>query len=404
MKRTLAGLSLAVTASMALSACGGVKTQSSNSSTTGPIIVGASLPLSGDLAGFGSFQKWGYEHAVKEVNDAGGIEIDGMKRKVELKILDDKTDPNQVTANTESLLSDEKAVALLGSCTPALVAPGSVVAERSKVPFVTGCSPEGAFTSVKDQFNYSWDIFFSEPDLAAAPFAALDEAGIETNKKVAILHDNGPDGKVVGGQLWPALAKKAGYEVVVNEEFPTQNTDFGAAVQKVKSSGADILLVDAVTPQAVSIRKQLKTVGYTPKVIDIEKGAEPVQFADALGNLADGVLVGGYWDPSFDYEGSKELAAAYAKEVGPGLSQHIADSYTAARVLTDAITAAGSTEADKINTAIGKTDAEYPVGPVKFGDNHVAVLKVALLQWDNGKTQIVWPAESKTADLLVPAP
>jgi branched-chain amino acid transport system substrate-binding protein len=389
---------------MALSACGGVKTQSSNASSTGPIVLGASLPLSGDLAGFGNFQKWGYAHAVEEANAAGGIEINGKKRKVKLKILDDKSDPNQVTANTESLVSDEKAVALLGSCTPALVAPGSIVAERSKVPFVTGCSPEGAFTSVKDKFTYAWDIFFAEPDLAAAPFAALEEAGVETNKKVAILHDNGPDGKVVGGQLWPALAKKAGYEVVVNEEFPTQNTDFGAAVQKVKSSGADVLLVDAVTPQAVSIRKQLKTVGYTPKVIDIEKGAEPQQFAEALGDLADGVLVGGYWDPSFDYKGSKELAEAYTTEVGPGLSQHIADSYTAAKVLTDAITAAGSTEAGDINTAIGKTDGEYPVGPVKFGDNHVAVLPVTLLQWNKGKTQVVWPAESKTADLLFPAP
>jgi branched-chain amino acid transport system substrate-binding protein len=40
------------------------------------------IPLSGGLAGFGGYEKWGYQHAVDEVNKAGGIEIDGKKRKV----------------------------------------------------------------------------------------------------------------------------------------------------------------------------------------------------------------------------------------------------------------------------------------------------------------------------------
>lgn len=383
-------------------ACGGVKTEDSGSSS-GPIVIGASLPLSGPLAGFGSFQKWGYEHAVKEVNANGGIDIDGKKRKVTLKLVDDKTDPNQVSQNTSTLISKDKVDALLGSCTPALVTAGAVVADRSKVPFVTGCAPLLGFTAVK-KWKYAWDLFFLEPEVAALPFQTLAAHNAVTNKKVAILHDNGPDGKVVGGTVWPAIAKKSGYQVVTNVEFPTDNTDFSAAVQKAKNSGADVLLVDAVTPQAVSIRKQMATAGYTPKFIQMEKGAEPVQFAQALGDLANGVSVGAYWDPSFPYKGAAQLAKDFESETGQGQSQHIADSYTAAKVLLDAIARAKSTDNDAINDAIAKTDGEYPVGPVKFAEDHTARLNVAEVQWQNGKTVVVYPKDRETGKFLFPVP
>lgn len=395
-------LAVLAAASLALVACSGPRTDTGGgSSDSGPIVIGATLPLSGQLAGFGAFQQWGYQHAVKEVNDAGGISIGGTKRQVNLVIRDDKTDPNTVSSQTDSLVSSDHAVALLGSCTPALVTPGALVADRRQVPFVTGCSPTGAFTSVK-QWTWAWDLFFAEPDLAQLPFTTLQEAAVSTNKKVAILHDNGPDGVVVGGQLWPQMAAQNGYQVVANVEFPTENTDFSSAVQQAKNSAADLVLVDAITPQAVSIRKQMATAGYAPKALVIEKGAEPVQYAQALGNLSDGTMVGSYWDPSFPYPGAKELAAAYEKETGQGWSQHIADSYTGAKVLLDALAKSGSTQNTALNDAIAKTDAQYPVGPVKFDDKHVAKLALAEVQWQGGKTVVVAPKGRTTGSLLFP--
>src|SRR6266704_3100611 len=269
----------------------------SSSSSSSEIVIGASIPLSGPLAGFGSFQRWGYQHAVDEANQAGGVQVGGAKRKVRLVLLDDKTDPNTTSANTDTLITRNQATALLGSCTPALVNAGGVVADRNRVPMVTGCAPLEAFKSVK-QWQYVWDVFFDEPDLAEAPFKTLAAAGVETNKKVAIVHDNGPDGAVVGGQLWPALAQ----------------------------------------------------------------------------------------------------------QTGQTYSQHIADSYAAARILLDAISAAGSTDKARINTAIGRTDKTYVVGPVKFDDRHTSKLPIAELQWQGGQTKVVWPPNRATGSLLFPAP
>jgi branched-chain amino acid transport system substrate-binding protein len=367
------------------------------------IVIGASLPLSGPLAGFGSFQQWGYKHAVDEVNKAGGISIGGTKQMVKLIIRDDKTDPNATASNTETLISRDHVVAMLGSCTPALVNAGSLVADRAKKPLVTGCDPLGAFKSVR-KWKYVWDLFFDEGDLGAAQFKALDELGAQTNKKVAIWHDNGPDGQVVGGTVWPALAKEFGYEVVQNASFPTDNAQFTSIVAEAKSKGAEVVLADAITPQAIAIRKQMASAGYTPKVLNIEKGAEPVQFAEALGKLSDGVLVGGYWDPSFPYPGAAELAKAFETETKLTSSQHIADSYAAAQILLDAIATAGSTDAEKINAAISATDKTYVVGPIKFDENHTARLPIVSEQWQGGKAVIVWPKASKTGEFLFPLP
>ena len=367
------------------------------------IVIGASLPLSGPLAGFGSFQQWGYKRAVDQVNKAGGVSIGGTKQMVKLIIRDDKTDPNATASNTETLISRDHVVAMLGSCTPALVNAGALVAERAKKPMVTGCDPLQPFLSVR-KWNYVWDIFFSVLDLSSAQFKALDELGVKTNKKIALWHDNGPDGQAVGGHIWPEMAKQFGYEVVQNAEFPVDNTQFTSIIGEAKSKGAEVVLVDAITPQAIAIRKQMAAAGYTPKVLNIEKGAEPVQFAEALGKLADGVLVGGYWDPSFPYPGAADLAKSFESETKLTSSQHIADSYAAAQVLLDAIALAGSTDPEKINAAIAKTDKTYVVGPVKFAPDHTSALPVVSEQWQNGKAIIVWPKSAKTGEFLFPLP
>jgi branched-chain amino acid transport system substrate-binding protein len=396
---------LCAAAMLLLAGCGSDDGGGSGGSGSDTIKIGASVPLSGPLAGFGSFVKWGYQHAVNEVNAAGGIEVDGEKKKVELILLDDKTDPNTTSNNTTRLITRDKVDAMLGSCTPALVNAGALVADRQRVPLVTGCDPLEAFKSVK-KWTYAWDLFFHEPELAALPFQTLKNLGldVQTNKRVAILHDNGPDGQVVGGQLWPAMAKQFGFTVVQNSSFPVDTTQFASLIQGAKSKNAEVLLVDAVTPPAIAMRKQMASAGYNPKVIVMEKGGEPVQFAEALGKLSDGILVGGYWDPSLPYPGAKELGAQFEKENGQTQSQHIADSTTAAQVLLDAMKAAGTTDKEKVNDAISKTNKTYVAGPIKFAADHTAKLKLVQDQWQDGKAVVVGPTkEVQTGDFLFPA-
>jgi branched-chain amino acid transport system substrate-binding protein len=367
------------------------------------VVIGASIPLSGPLAGFGLYQKWGYETAVKDLNQAGGISIDGKKVPVRLVIRDDKTDPSATASNTETLISRDKAVAILGSCTPALVNAGALVAERRKVPLVAGCDPLQAFKSVR-KWQYAWVMFFDETDLATAPFRMMKDLNLQTNRKVAILADNGPDGALVGGKIWPDMAKAEGYTVVQNTSFPVDSQQFTSMVAEAKSNGADVVLVDAIPPQAIAMRKQMASAGFTPKILVMEKGAEPEFFAQATGKLANGVLVGGYWDPSFPYPGAADLARRFETETRQTQSQHIADSHAAAQVLLDAIAAAGTTDREKINAAIAKTNKSYVIGPVKFDASNTSAIPITVMQWQNGKAVVVWPKDRANGKLLFPLP
>jgi branched-chain amino acid transport system substrate-binding protein len=374
-----------------------------SASAADELVIGASIPLSGPLAGFGLYQKWGYETAVNDLNKAGGITVDGKKMTVKLVIRDDKTDPNVTASNTESLISRDKAVAMLGSCTPALVNAGALVAERRKVPLVAGCDPLQAFKSVR-KWQYAWVMFFDETELATAPYRMMADLNLQTNKKVAILADNGPDGTLVGGKIWPDTAKAGGYSVVQNTSFPTDSQQFTSMVAQAKSNGADIVLVDAIPPQAIAMRKQMASAGFTPKILVMEKGAEPEFFAQATGKLADGVLVGGYWDPSFPYPGAADLAKRFETETKQTQSQHIADSHAAAQVLLDAIAAAGTLDREKINAAIAKTNKSYVIGPVKFDSNNTSAIPITVMQWQNAKAVVVWPKDRANGKLLFPLP
>jgi len=57
----------------------GLALASGNALAADEVLIGASLPLSGPLAGFGNYQKWGYETAVSDMNKAGGVSVGGKK-------------------------------------------------------------------------------------------------------------------------------------------------------------------------------------------------------------------------------------------------------------------------------------------------------------------------------------
>lgn len=367
------------------------------------VVLGASIPLSGPLAEFGICQKWGYETAVKDLNQAGGLLIDGRLRRISLRIYDDRTDPALTADNIERLIADDGAVALLGSCTPPLVHAGAKVAERNKIPLVSGCNPLGAFRAAGN-WAYAWNLFFDERDLASVPFRMMADMGVATNKKVAILTDDGPHKSKLAGQLWPAQAASAGCTVVHNAALPDDAEQLVAAIAGTQATGADIVLVDAIPSQAIALRKRMASVGFAPRLLVVEKGGEPEVFAQATGDLSDGVLVSGYWHPSFPYPGASDLGRRFQAETRRNPGAQIANSHAVAQVLLDAIARAGTLDGKCINAAVATTDKSYVVGPVKFAADHTASIALTMTQWQGGRARVVWPGNRANAQLIISSP
>jgi branched-chain amino acid transport system substrate-binding protein len=106
----------------------------SGSSSSTPIYIGASLSLTGDFSADGTAFQKGYELWVKDVNAAGGI----MGRQVKLTVLDDKSDPNQVVTNYQTLINSDHVNLTFGPFSSLLTTPASAVAARNGYAFIEG--------------------------------------------------------------------------------------------------------------------------------------------------------------------------------------------------------------------------------------------------------------------------
>ncbi len=196
---SLRALAAVVAVPLALAACssGTADAPSGGGSAGGgsgePVILGSSLSMTGSLGQFGVALKAGYEQLVSDVNAAGGLDVGATKRQVQLKVLDNRSDPNTTTQQVRELVLQDSAVAVLGACTPPVVIPGALAAEQQKVPFVTSCNPVNAFQAGNPAgWKYSWDLFFSENEQAKHAMESL--ASTPSDKKVAVFTDNEPDG------------------------------------------------------------------------------------------------------------------------------------------------------------------------------------------------------------------
>jgi branched-chain amino acid transport system substrate-binding protein len=385
-KKVLVAAAVVAATALALSGCA----SGSGSSKGDPIVIGASLPLTGPLQAFGTSLQQGYQAEVDEVNAAGGLTLGGVTHEVTLKIQDNASDGTKASTQAKSLVLDDGAVALLGPATPPLSIPVSTVAEQLKVPAVFTISG----------YKYSWDAFFDETQMTDTQFKAADL--VETNKKVVIFTDTEEDGPIQAA-LWKQHAAEHGYTVVNHIEFPVGNTNFSSQVAQAKASGADIVLSQIIPPDGIALLKEMKTQGYQPKMMFMEKAGNTGGYVDITGGLAEGVLSANWFAEGMGLPQEADFIAKYKKFAG-GVNSNLGTvvyGYSIAKVLLDAVKTAGSTDPDAINTAIGATDASLPAGQIKFAADHSAALPMAQTQWKGADQVLVLTPDGQAANQIV---
>jgi branched-chain amino acid transport system substrate-binding protein len=376
--RTLTALLLTVPLAL-VAACSGGSAASSNADakvadTGGTIVVGATLSLTGSLGAVGRALEAGYQLQIANVNAAGGIVIGGTREKVKLVVLDNGSNPSTAAAQAADLVRADHAVALLGSATPLIVMPTALVAEQLRVPLVTSQMPVEAFASGdKTGWTYSWDLFYDEQQQATDAARAL--AAAPGDKKVALFTDDEPD-SVVERPLYEAAFKSAGLDVVGDYTFPVGTTGFSSFVREARAAGAQLVAGQLAPADSAALRKQLTASGFRPKAALLAGTAETGYQPPSLGTLAQDWLSAGYWSPGQASSGQLALISPTLGRKYSGSPDYApaAVGYAVAEVLTDALTAAGSTNAAKLNAAIARTDARTTAGLVRFNQvTHTAI-------------------------------
>ncbi len=365
-------LLLVTAAALLVVGCGSSGGSSSDSSAE--VVIGVDASMSGPLAGFGAYEKWAIDTYVSKLNAQGGVTIDGKKIKVKVVLLDDKSDPNVAASNIDTLVTKNKAIALIGPVTPAVGNAAALAAERNRIPYLETGNPLEPFRAVKE-WTWAWDFFFAAPTWRRAPSS---RSPTSASRRRPTSRSSSPATTAPTARCSLAAiagsAKAAGWKVAGTDTHPSNATEFGSLIGKLKNSGADYVIFLGDTPQEVALRKQMAAAGYTPKILYIVRGGQLQQFADALGPLSDGIILESYWLPDLPYPGAAELGQEYTSSTGQSFGQILGLEYTAAQVLTEAITKADSTDPTKINDALGQTDGTYVGGPVKFdAPNHTSV-------------------------------
>src|SRR5438477_2941872 len=369
--------------------------------TAQAVKLGAVVPLTGRYGPGGAQVRTGYEIAIEQINASGGMTLAGKKTPLELVVLDDESDATKTVARLESLASQGVA-GYLGGFGSDLHAAAASVAEKNKIPYL---GIAFALHRIHQQgFKYLFSPFWKSPDIGkhTQGLLALIPAG-ERPKTVAIFQEKTDWGQEMAA-AWTEAGKAAGYQVAVNGEYAPGAKDFSDLILKAKSANADLVLGLPTPPDGMTIVKQMKELGLSPKMLLLIRAPDPPVWSKNLGRDGDYVVLGPGWHHAFKAPGVKELNEAHEKKVGRPADPIAGPAYACVQILAAAIGKAGSLDRDRIRDAIAATDTTTVIGPVKFRADGTGIVHPVFVQWINGKQELVWPRDAATAPLVYPAP
>ncbi len=363
--------------------------------------VGAVVPLTGRYGSGGAQVRAGYEIAVEHVNAAGGVTVGGKKTPLELALLDDESDATKTVARLETLAA-QGVVAYLGGFGSDLHAAAASVAEKNRIPYL---GVAFALNKVHQQgFRYLFSPFWKSPDIGhQLPSLLTSLPAAERVKTVAIFQEKTDWGREMAA-AWNEAGRAAGYQVVVNGEYAPGAKDFSDLILKAKAANADAVFALPTPPDGMTMIKQMKELGYTPKLTFFIRAPDAPIWSKNLGKDGDYVMLAPGWHHAVKAPGVKELNEAHQKKLGRPADPIAGPAYASVQILAAALTRAGAPDREKVREAIAATDMTTVVGPVKFRPDGTGIVPSVFLQWLSGKQELVWPKESATAPLGYPAP
>ena len=365
---------------------------SSSGGTSGgakpPILIGASLSLTGDFSADGQAYEKGYELWEHDVNAHGGL----LGRKVQLVILNDNSSPTQVDTNYTDLISVHHVDLTFGPFSTLLTAPAAEVAHRYGFAFVEGAGggPLVFGEKLPNVFDVSLPVA-NELDPLVDWIKSLPASQRPTSAAYPMADD---PFAVPPVQTVQTMLQAAGVKTVYSKIFPEEVADYKAPADQVAASGAQIVVLGSTDVPTVSAFMQaFEQQHYTPKLFIAAAGPDQgAAFISVVGKgNATGMMVPNGWYPGYANSASQAMVQEYVSKYGgtaSDVNSDVAEAYSVGQVMDYAVTATGGTDNAKIISYLhGGHTLSTVQGPVKFdslGENAAAAAFV--FQWQDGGT------------------
>jgi branched-chain amino acid transport system substrate-binding protein len=390
-------------AALTVSACSGTGDQPEGGDSDDPIVIGISLPLTGDFSEPGKGVERGYEAWRDIVNESGGL----LGRQVELKILDDQSNADRVVSDYESLIAQDGVDLVFGPFSTRLVVPSARVAQEYGMLFV---EPAGAAAEV---FEQGFDnLFYAAPAIAndhynylADYLLALPEGERPETVAVAAMDDPFAQGTAYG--LRDKL-EEAGVEVLVDEVYPPNTTDFSTIAAKIAQSDADMVIGGTQYQDAVNLIIALQQLDYQPELAAFSTAPTNPEFATAIGGATEGILAPTGYSTQSQFPSNIEFVEKYTELTGNPPAEDEANAYTTGQVVAAAVEAVGCAEQGECQQELidwlHENTVETVVGPLSWDETGKPSGAHLIQQWIGGEIKIVLPEDVKEADFLFPKP
>lgn len=339
------------------------------------ILIGGVGPVTGEAATFGQSMKEGFELAVEEWNQNGGV----LGKQIKFIYQDDKGDPTEAATVWTKLITQDKVVGIVGTAMSKCSLAGAPISQQNKVPMISPTSTNPKVTEVGD---YIFRACFIDPfqGTVGAKFAYENLNA----RKAGVIFDVGNDYTKGLAEFFRDKFTELGGTVIAFEAHPTGTTDFKAQLTKIISNKPDVIYIPDYYNDVALIAKQARELGYKGPLVGGDGWDSPDLFK--IGGTA---VENGFFTNHFSKDDPRPIVQEFVKKYQAKYNKvpdaFAALSYDAMYILLDAIKRAGSTDPEKIKQALVETNINVVSGLITFDKNRNPVKPAVIIAIKNGQ-------------------
>lgn len=286
------------------------------------LVLGLAVPLT-DTEGkpdvYGVRSRMGAELAVEELNARNAF---GDRRLV-LRLVNDKGDPETAIAVADSLVRDGSVLAVVGH-----VYSGATIQAASRY---AGRLPAVATSATSPEISRLGDWIFRVASSDSANAVALARAAQGMGRRIAILYANDDYGQGLARNFASAL-RAAGGQVAAMDPFLDDTDDFRPYLRRMKGRGVDLVFVAGLQDPAARAIQQAQEVGLAARFV----GGDGIEGLAGMGARYDGTAVGVLFHPQMS-DSSRAFVQRYRARYREDPDSQAALAYDAVRLLARAL-------------------------------------------------------------------
>ncbi len=365
-----------------------------------PVRIGYAMARTGPWSvGGQTSQEPNYLLWAEQINAAGGLDVKGTKRPIELISSDDQSNIETCVRTYEKLMGSDKVDLVLppwGSNANFAVAP---LANRFQYPFLAPTALSRRLVEMK--LPYFFLLLQQPKPMMDALVDMLKANGVKT---VATIYVDDLFGLENYAALKVALTG-SGINIVEDKSYPLGVKDLGPVLRSMKDKNPDAFVGLTYPPDTILASRQAKEIGFNPKFFYASVGTAFQLYRNVMKEAAEGVLGMGSWNGKTS-PGAKAYFDAHVAKFGAGKEPDrwaSGATWAGLEILTAAVGKVGL-DRKALRDYIANGTHKTILGDVRFQGSENVGVPGTVGQWQKGEFEVVWPRNRATAPLVAQKP